>query len=248
MLNLLLSLVLSLGLTACGVNGPAPSGSAELQALQSKISSQGCVAGTAYLGAYSDGVNDDYAAAYPFLLNAVLVDAGGSELYAFVPASSGTALTVYAAELTESGSYRNTKLLHSGKAGEAVLVRCNVSDVFSNVCVAVQGKSFHPMLSLKDGSLAIEDGCLDFTLTDDPNIRMATELLCGASEVQRYLAQGMTVQYTGEKQVVDGRECWLFALGTEHDGSFVREHYYAVCDNLIYKYDAVSDRWTPLGG
>ena len=77
---------------------------------------------------------------------------------------------------------------------------------------------------------------------------MATELLCGASEVQRYLAQGMTVQYTGEKQVVDGRECWLFALGTEHDGSFVREHYYAVCDNLIYKYDAVSDRWTPLGG
>ena len=248
MLNVLLSIMISLGLTACGVDGTAPSGSAELQALQSEISRQGCVVGAAYLGAYNDGVSDNYAAAYPFLQNATLVDAGGDELYAFVPSSSSDTMTVYAAEITAGGSYRSTETLHAGKAGEVLLVRCSRSDLVSNVCVETKGKSFHPMLSLYDGSLAIEDGCFDFTLTADPNVRIAAELLCEANEVQRYLLQGMTVQYTGEKQVVDGRECWLFALGTEHDGQFVREHYYAVCDNLIYQYDAVSDRWTPLGG
>jgi hypothetical protein len=248
MLRLLLSLMLLFGLTACGAGGTEAAVSADLQPLQDAINHQNCVLGTAYLGSYNDGVSDAYAEAYPFLLSATLVDAGGDELYAFVPASNNTALTVCSAEITADGTYRNTETLCQGKKGEVLLVRCNVSDLSSNVCIAAQGKSFHPTLSLMDGGLAIEDGCFDFTLEDDPDIRMATNLLCEAAEVQQDLSCGMTVQYTGEKQVVDGRECWLFVLGTEHDGQFVRKRYYAVCDNLIYKYDAVTDRWTSLGG
>ncbi len=89
-----------------------------------------------------------------------------------------------------------------------------------------------------------KDGILS---DDETGIRIATELLCGTDEVSYYLGLGMSVQYTGEHEVIDGHDCWIFALGTEHDGQFVRELYYGVCDNIIYSYDAVSDAWSVLG-
>ena len=92
------------------------------------------------------------------------------------------------------------------------------------------------------------DGGDDWFLSDnEANIRIATELLCEADEVRDCMALGMSVQYTGEHEFVDGRECWLFALGTDRDGQFVRERYYAVCDNCIYGYDAIDDSWQMLG-
>ena len=53
--------------------------------------------------------------------------------------------------------------------------------------------------------------------------------------------------YTGDTQMIEGRTCLLFVLGTDSEGQFVRERYYGVCDNLIYVYDAVSDTWAVLG-
>ena len=53
--------------------------------------------------------------------------------------------------------------------------------------------------------------------------------------------------YTGNTQMIEGRTCLLFALGTDKEDQFVRERYYGVCDNLIYVYDAVSDTWAVLG-
>jgi predicted small lipoprotein YifL len=49
------------------------------------------------------------------------------------------------------------------------------------------------------------------------------------------------VQYTGETEVIEGKPCMVFALGTDRDDQFVRERYYAVCDNLVYSYDAEGD-------
>ena len=51
----------------------------------------------------------------------------------------------------------------------------------------------------------------------------------------------MSVQYTGETEVIEGKPCTVFALGTDRDDQFVRERYYAVCDNLVYSYDAEGD-------
>ena len=82
---------------------------------------------------------------------------------------------------------------------------------------------------------------------DEDSIRAAEALLCETDEVQYYLELGMAAQYTGEHTTVDGRECWLFVLGTAQEDQFVRERYYAVCDNLIYSYDAPDDIWQPLG-
>ena len=73
------------------------------------------------------------------------------------------------------------------------------------------------------------------------------ELLRGQKEIQEALQRGMKPLYTGDVQMIEGRTCLLFALGTDREDQFVRERYYGVCDNLIYVYDAVSDTWTILG-
>ena len=83
--------------------------------------------------------------------------------------------------------------------------------------------------------------------TEDKNVQIARELLTEADEVRERMSQGMTLLYTGEHQTIDGRDCFIFALGTDHDGQFVREYLYGVCDNLIYTYDALSDIWKVLG-
>ena len=250
----------------------------ELASLRESITGSGADIGVAYLGYAGElGSMDDaaemlqngaYAEDYPFLLTLpddAFVNGGGDELYAFVPASGSDALTVYAAELTDSGSYRNTGApLCRGKAGEVLLVRCNVSDIIRNVCVETAGKQFYPALSLMDGSVCMDGSYFDFTLyealwgfsggegdgllsDDEADIRRAAELLCETDEVRFYMDLGMSVQYTGEHEIVDGRECWLFALGTERDDQFVREIFYAVCDNLVYVYDTLDDSWQALG-
>lgn len=63
----------------------------------------------------------------------------------------------------------------------------------------------------------------------------------GEIGVQDYINSGMSVQYTGETKVIEGKPCMVFALGTDRDDQFVRERYYAVCDNLVYSYDAEGD-------
>ena len=63
----------------------------------------------------------------------------------------------------------------------------------------------------------------------------------GEIGVQDYINSGMSAQYTGETEVIEGKPCMVFALGTDRDDQFVRERYYAVCDNLVYSYDAEGD-------
>lgn len=63
----------------------------------------------------------------------------------------------------------------------------------------------------------------------------------GEIGVQDYINSGMSVQYTGETEIIEGKPCMVFALDTDRDDQFVRESYYAVCDNLVYSYDAEGD-------
>ena len=253
----ILAAALTLSLAACGggengTGGKLPSGSRsadqtdivetpELASLRGSITGSGAAIGVAYLGyageisSMKDAVellqNGAYAENYPFLLTLpddAFVNAGGEELYAFVPADSSSALTVYAADITDSGDYRKTgKPLCEGKAGEVLLVRCNVSDLHANVCVEAAGKQFYPMLSLMDGSVSMEGDYFDFTLyealwgfdgsggensewllsDDETDLRIAAELLREADEVRDSIALGMSVQYTGQHVTVGGAVC-----------------------------------------
>ncbi len=202
--------------------------------------------------------NSKTAEKYVFLRSAPIIDVGGNELYAVVTNKNCSAV-VCPVELTESAEYdvKTYDILYKIGGAEYFLLRCNISDIYSNAAVLFstpdEDIDEFPLLSGKDGRLFAAEGVLDFTIygdngaEDDKNVKIAAEILLEAAEVSERVKQGMTLMYTEEKQIIDGRECYIFALGTNRDEQFVREYLYGVCDNLIYSYDAVNDLWNVLG-
>ena len=238
--------------------------------LQGKMHENDCYIAMAFLGYISYEADEvkirQYASQeacvqYDFPEKADLVDCGGEEVYAIVPCA-GMSVSVYRVEMSEMGEY-DDKLetsLYEGKKGEPILLRCNVSEIFPDVLLIVSdGRTMHlfrPMISLRDGHLAAEEGCYDFSvyepLPDDggeigpfdgQNGDIAYEILNEVPEVREAIANGMQIMDTCEMEEIDGRPCRVFVLGTNHDGQFVREQYYAVSDNLVYVYDVIDDCW-----
>ena len=246
------------------------SGSYEnLAILQDIIRENECQAGMAFLGYTYEGAETveileytrqgEVAAAYPFLQNGTVVDAGGYEIYAIVPGDD-CRISVYPAHPTEEGEYLDdlNAPYYMGQENEIIILRCNVSEIHSNVMVLVQKQNmsvqYHPMVSLKDGHLAAETHCYDFSIyynwdEYDPgydselDIRIAREQLSETDEVSYYLGLGMSLWYTGTEEYIEGRNCPVFVLGTDHEDYFTKEHYYAVGDNVVYYYDPSGDAW-----
>lgn len=237
-----------------------------LTALQQKINYHSKGAGVAFIG-YVDSESTEvdlrayYASSetgkeYPDLVYAPLYMAEGQELYAIIPPNDKGRITVYASAITENGQYTDDRAhpLHEGNPGEALLLRCNLSEIYSNVLIsATDGGGavlFRPSLSMENGHLQETAEVYDFSvyeiMPDERSIEIATEILLEADEVKFAVESGMKIMYTGDTQMIEGRTCLLFALGTDREGQFVRERYYGVCDNLIYAYDAVSDTWSVL--
>lgn len=207
--------------------------------------------------------NSQYADKYDFLCESPLVNAGGAELYAVVIADVKYSASVYRAEITDNGEYSvktdDALYNYSGNGIDYFLLRCNESEIHSNVSLYFKkgnnSFSVFPMLSGMDGHLVAEK-FYDFSIytdyvnnsePEDRNVEIAREILSESQEVQYYINKGMSVQYTGQIHEIDGRPCWIFALGTDRDDQFVRERYYGVCDNLIYFYDTLNDKWEVLG-
>ena len=247
--------------------------------LQDILRENDCQTGIAFLGyigydATTEEILDytsqeDYVASYPFLKNGTVVDAGGYEVFAIVPASDWS-INVYSSEMTEDASYKDylDSPLYEGSPDEVIILRCNLSEIYSNTMVTSKegnmSVTYRPSISLKDGHLAKEQRCYDFTIysdecdgdgCDDTSeydeetavIQNAYALLCQTDEVNYYLNLGMSVWYDGTKERIDGKECLVFVLGTEHEECIVRENYYAVSDNRVYYYDAINDAWNILG-
>ena len=235
--------------------------------LQKKISQSGSVVGIAFVG-YVDSESSEvdlrayYASsetgkAYPDLVRAPLYMAEGQELYAIIPPNDKGTIIVYPSTMTDDGEYADDKSnpLCIGEPGEVLLLRCNLSEIYSNVLIAVTdgggALDFRPSLSMENGHLQEIAGVYDFSIyeetPDERSVQIATEILLEADEVKDAIEHGMKIMYTGNTQMIEGRTCLLFALGTDSEDQFVRERYYGVCDNLIYVYDAVSDTWAVLG-
>ena len=168
---------------------------------------------------------------------------------------------------------------YKGQTEEVIILRCNMSEICSNVLVLAEKQNlsvkYHPMVSLKDGHLAAEPHCYDFSIYNDDgynedgyyndeyyndeyyegnsgeddilNVETAQQLLASTDEVQYYLGCGMTLWYTGMEEIIDGRSCMVFVLGTEHGDYFTKENYYAVGDDQVYYYDVIDDAWYILG-
>ena len=238
-----------------------------LTALRQKINYHSKGAGVAFIGYVESGSSEIdlrayYASsktgkAYPDLGHAPLYMADGQELYAIIPPNDKGTITVYPSTMTDDGEYADDKSnpLCIGEPGEALLLRCNLSEIYANVLIAVTdgggALDFRPSLSMENGHLQEIAGVYDFSIyeetPDERSVQIATEILIEADEVKDAIEHGMKIMYTGETQMIEGRTCLLFVLGTDNGEQFVRERYYGVCDNLIYVYDAVSDTWEVLG-
>ena len=190
-LILLLTLTLTL-LTACGVwadTTPVPDGaespvpqepladeqeqetdSAALSALRQAATETNCPCAVAYLNFTFDAADfpaipDALAESCPFLADAVCVDAGGDDIYAIVPSDPEAAVKVY--DCSTRTETEAAKVLAFTGRGDIVLLRCNESDIMSNVFVHVVNRygtifEFEPFLSLENGRLGTT-GVYDFT-------------------------------------------------------------------------------------
>ena len=238
-----------------------------LTALQQKINHHSKGAGVAFIG-YVDSKSSEvdlrayYAGsetgkAYPDLVYAPLYMAEGQEFYAIIPPNDKGTIIVYPSTMTDDGEYADDKSnpLCIGEPGEALLLRCNLSEIYANVLIAVTdgggALDFRPSLSMENGHLQEIVGVYDFSIyeetPDERSVQIATEILLEAAEVKDAIERGMKIMYTGDTQMIEGRTCLLFALGTDSEEQFVRERYYGVCDNLVYSYDAISDTWSAVG-
>ena len=245
----------------------------DLSRLQKTILDNNESVGVAYIGyvgyeaneqeVYSFLDNSQYADKYDFLCGSPLVNVGGAELYAVVIADTEYIASVYRAEITDNGEYSvktdDAIYKYSGYGIDYFLLRCNESEIHSNVSLSFKKEndsfSVFPMLSGMDGQL-VDGNYYDFSIysdyvgsgeSEDKNVAIAREILLESQDVQYYISMGMSVQYTGQIEEIEGRSCWIFALGTDRDDQFVRERYYGVCDNLIYYYDSLNDKWEMLG-
>lgn len=238
-----------------------------LTALQQNINYHSAGAGVAFIG-YVDSESSEidlrayYESSetgknYPGLAYAPLYMTEGQELYAIVPPCDKGKITVYASGVTEDGQYTEdrTQPLYEGKNGVSLLLRCNLSEIYSNVLITVTDGGgtidFRPSLTMENGHLQDTAGVYDFSIyeeiPDERSVQIATEILLETDEVKDAVEGGMKIIYTGDTQIIEGRTCLLFALGTDREDQFVRERYYGVCDNLVYVYDVTNDTWEILG-
>ena len=235
----------------------------ELSILQKQIGQNSCGAGVALLGYVDSELSmtdlsiyleaNAFIEIYPFLSDAAYFMTEGQELYAIVPPNDKGRITVYASEITEEGEYIDEKStpLFQGEPGEVLVLRCNFSEIYSNVLISItdggSAMEFRPSISLKDGHLTELEGVYDFTeyedFSDGQSIEIALEILQEIDEVRQGLEQGMSLMYIGNTDEIDGGCCMLFALGTDSDEQFVQEQLYGVCDNQVYAYDVMGDAW-----
>ena len=255
------------------VSAQIPGAEENLAILRDIIRENECQVGMAFLGYTYETAEasdileytkmEEVAAAYPFLQEGTVVDAGGYEIYAIVPGCD-CKISVYLTQITEDGEYLDdlNAPYYIGQEDEIIILRCNMSEIHSNVMVSVQKQNmsvqYHPMVSLKDGHLAAEAYCYDFSIYHDweeyhqeddssLDINIAREVLSQTDEVRYYLDLGMSLWYTGTEEYLEGRNCPVFVLGTDHEDHFTKENYYAVGDNVVYYYDATGDAWLLLG-
>ena len=255
------------------VSAQTPGAEESLAILQDIIREDECQVGMAFLGYIDEAAEvseileytrqEELTDAYPFLQDGTVVDAGGCEIYAIVPGDDSK-VSVYPAQITEEGEYVDelNDPWYMGQENEVIILRCNMSEIFSNVMVSVQKQNmsvqYHPMVSLKDGHLAAEAYCYDFSIYYDwdeyqseydysLDINIARDLIAQTDEVSYYLGLGMSLWYTGTEEYIEGRNCPVFVIGTDHEEHFTKEKYYAAGDNVVYYYDPLGDAWLLLG-
>lgn len=92
------------------------------------------------------------------------INISDSEKYLIIPRYADSYINVYELVMNDSGGFDKIK---RGMFSEPFYVTCNISDIYSNVLIEVIYKDtvydYSPYISLKDGSLFVEDFVLEVT-------------------------------------------------------------------------------------
>ncbi|MBQ2302075.1 MAG: hypothetical protein II254_02380 [Oscillospiraceae bacterium] len=156
--------------------------------------------GVAYVGFVEGPVGDGYRAIleeqkelmewYPFVAEIPaerIVETDGYDLYCIVPASLDYSVKVEEISLpegTEAWEPIIGEIIYESKTGEPILLKCNESDIFTNVLVTIttpdgKEKKISPYLSLMDGSLAgINEDESELTALDFSRYEINLENYC----------------------------------------------------------------------
>lgn len=240
--------------------------SPELEALRTQMANEKAISGVAFVDYVKYDLseenvatflyNDPLTEKYPFLKNAKTVAYNGQELFVIVPASENGIVTVYESGLDENYEHyvdNKSNPLYVGTPGEAVAVKCNDSENFTNILIKISdnGKEceIRPSISLEDGRTVVGiDGCYDFTLDDMRKY---------SSEAYYLLSQKfpeITNAVENGKTLVSAGLFWLsnqymlrFELGTYTDDGFNCENRYAVSFDSTYAFDNEKQSWYIYG-
>lgn len=197
----------------------------------------------------------DLAKEYPFVKESEVAAYDGMELFVLVPASETAVITVYPNVITDEGELEVNKneIICKSEPGKAVALRCNISESYPNVLVAVTDGNnnfeFSPSISLEDGiSVAAVDGTYDFSLDD---IRKYTEeaynmLVYNFAEVDAALDNGKGLVFASDFYFCD-QMMLRFELGEYTDDGFSVEKHYAVSFDATYGMDPADHEWTVIG-
>lgn len=188
---------------------------------------------------------------YPFLKEikkSSYVSTGGAELYAIVPKNNKTSITIYRAFVNDNGEYMEEKTpLYDGKAGETIILCCNISEIYSDAFVSVKNskntKTFRPSISMENGQLIKNKGFFDFSCYDNPEAKSDIDVAMGYSslkevkEIKDYLKKGYSLVYTERIIKVNDLDCMLYSIGTYSNDTLIPEKNFAVCDADIYTFE-----------
>lgn len=240
--------------------------SPELEALRTQMANEKAIGGVALVDYVNYDLseenvatflyNDPLTEKYPFLKNTKTVAYKGQELFVIVPATENGIVTVYESGLDENYEHyvdNKSNPLYVGSEGEAVAVKCNESENFTNILIKISdnGKEceIRPSISLEDGRTVVGiDGCYDFTLDDMRRY---------GSEAYYLLTQKfpeITNAVENDKTLVSAGLFWLsnqymlrFELGTSTDDGFKCENQYAVSFDSTYAFDNEKQAWYIYG-
>lgn len=94
----------------------------------------------------------------------MLYEANGEELYFIVPIQKNVTLNIYSAVMEEADIVKDKLIASTNKP---FILKCNVSDIIPNIIIEIKQNNkvyeYSPYISLKDGSLYVNEYVMDIS-------------------------------------------------------------------------------------
>ena len=94
----------------------------------------------------------------------MLYETNGEELYFIVPIQKNVTMNIYSAVMEEADIVKDKLIASTNKP---FILKCNVSDIIPNIIIEIKQNNivyeYSPSISLKDGSLYVNECVLDVT-------------------------------------------------------------------------------------